>query len=1445
MSLFNRFISIRIKIVLAVGIGMSIILSTMLIFAIHHIQTDIKIDLQFYAKSLGYQASQTISSEINTAFQFVEDIAKIIQSQSSSDIIYSRESIIQMLHSILSNHLSFQALFTIWEPNAFDGNDQAYLSKNGCTLSGRFAPYWFRGENGQLMLKPATGFDSISKGSYYTIPMRTLRPLLIDIHDNPNQINEDQGISIIVPLVHANTFLGIVGIDLSSIFFTHSLKKTIRESFSIDHCKEFQSPMLYVITHSGLIFTSTDPNMQMGTSIDQFYSDHPDMIPDFKQRTDCVRTVNNHWIEAIIPVQLKQLNTQWSIISRMSLNHINSHKYEDVINFIVLDLILSGFILLVLVLIIQYLLNPLSSLSKKAEKIAQGQIQLDQLYESNDEIGQVAKSFNAMITSLKEITLMCEAIAIGDFSHSIHVRSENDRLGKSVNIMGDMLREIAQQAETIAKGDYSGHIVLKSSDDSLGKALNAMIESLRELSEINKKKEWMIEGQNKLYNAMRGNPDRLLLAEIIVTQISKYLNAQVGALYCVFQEDTKIFKLTGTYAFSPDTNQATQFRIGEGLIGQTAFDKRMIIYQHVPNNHIPILSGTGMSEPLTIIAFPFIYNDEVLAVIELGAFSDFSENQIEFIERVAESVAVALDSSNSRQKMLDLLNQTEMQRNELQAQQEELKAVNEELEEKSRSLQQSEMLLKTQQEELQVSNEELEEKNKELEKRAREIQSKNLALQNTQKQLEKKSTELEQSSRYKSEFLANMSHELRTPLNSLLILSQSLIKNKDGSLKESHIDALTVIHKSGKDLLDLINDILDLSKIEAGKMSINIEQVPLARLKDNIYNHFKHIVQQKQLFLRIKADGKLPEMIYTDQQRLEQIIKNLLSNAIKFTEQGGITIEFKPPDATYPFENDQLKNDNTVEIAVTDTGIGIPEDKLKAVFEEFKQVHDISTQKKYGGTGLGLSISSKLAKLLGGEIHVSSEYGKGSTFAVIVPFSHQLSDIDTDTDTNNVNDLAINHSIEKPEIESFKELEPISWEFNQTMQVHMPDPPLKKSAKKCERIIEKKECKTILIIEDDPNFLDLLKMQCIERGFNVLNAVTGEEGINIARKQLPDGIILDLFLPGIDGWKVLDDIKKHEKTRHIPVHIVSAIDETIDSFSRGAIGYLMKPLNMDQIKSILNRIEGFISRRIKTLLIVEDETNMRNHLKEILAREDLIIAETTSGKETISILITQQFDCMILDLGLNDMTGFELLKKLESQQIEIPPVIVYTAKELTKQETEELNKFTDTIIMKGIKSEERLLDETAIFLSQAVGQNDSLKQRPQDSEYHLFMDKVVLVVDDDMRNVFAVTRVMGERGMIVLKAENGQKAIERLENEKRIDIILMDIMMPVMDGYEAIQTIRKLKNPKLRKVPIIALTAKAMKEDRDKCMKAGASDYMTKPVDIDRLFSLMKIWLDK
>ncbi|TGK02513.1 response regulator [Leptospira selangorensis] len=962
-----------------------------------------------------------------------------------------------------------------------------------------------------------------------------------------------------------------------------------------------------------------------------------------------------------------------------------------------------------------------------------------------------------------------------------------------VNV-NESFKEVAHNANTVASGNYSIDLVPRSEKDILGTALMKMTQALRLTTSENDRHNWLTQGQNQLNEKLRGDQSIEELAQGTITFLGNYLEVRVGVIYLLDERD-KSLKLIGEYAFSGGKT-SEKFSLKEGLVGQAAFEQKTILLTDLKEEQIRVMSSLLDTKPTNVLVIPFLYEGQTLGVVEIGKLSQFTELEVEFCQNCMENIGISVYSAISRKKIQELLEETQAQSEELQSQQEELKQMNEELEEQTQ-------VLRQQQEELRITNEELEEQTQALEIKNKEVEA-------ARSDIEQKSRQLEVSSKYKSEFLANMSHELRTPLNSLLILSKDLSENNKKNLSTDQVESANIIYKSGQDLLVLINEVLDLSKIESGKMQVNVEKISVRKFVDSLLKDFKHQADKKELSLIGTVSEDCPEYISTDPQRLNQILKNLLSNSLKFTEKGKISLEIRPDGY------------QKILISVSDTGIGIPEEKQMSIFEAFQQA-DGSTSRKYGGTGLGLSISRELAKILGGHISLESKVNQGSVFSLLLPLEMKPENVPS----------------------------PAERKVHLTEQV--PDPIPKKvrfinspSAEDDRSSISEND-KVVLIIEDDLKFASVLIKQAHDKDFKCLSASTGEDGLILSEKYLPNAIILDLNLPGINGNTVLNELKSNPKVRHIPVHVISGNEYSIDPIKEGAVEYLVKPVNKKELEEAFNRIENFINRKMKNLLIIEDDDNSRVAMRKLIGNGDVKCFEASNGKDALKAYQENYFDCIVLDIGLPDMSGFELIYELEKIKGQtMPPIIIYTGKELTREENAELQKYAESIIIKGVKSEERLLDETALFLHRTISKLPEGKQKIINNLYDkeaIFQKKKVLLVDDDMRNVFALSKILKDRGMEVYKADNGNTALSSLDSQQDMDIVLMDIMMPEMDGYETMRRIRSER--KYDKLPIIALTAKAMKDDRQKCIDAGANDYISKPVDVERLLSLMRVWLSR
>ncbi len=968
---------------------------------------------------------------------------------------------------------------------------------------------------------------------------------------------------------------------------------------------------------------------------------------------------------------------------------------------------------------------------------------------------------------------------------------------------------LSKGAREIAKGDYTGIIKVNSKNEigHLSQIFNEMTQNLYHVKQENDLQNWINEGRNQLNDTMRNCDNLKALCTAVVKCLASYLKAQAGGIYLV--EDGRILKLTGKYAYSRIEKNLEEIPIGEGMIGQAYLDKEVRLINNLPEDYMVISSGFGAAAPKNIIICPIVLSGDVTGILELVSIDQFSQNDLSFLKLVSESIAIVIDSLKARHIEQMLLER-------VQTQHEELQAANEELEEQTASLKSSEEELKTQSEELQAANEELTEKTELLYRQQEMVEKSKL-------ELAKKAVKLEEAGKYKSEFLANMSHELRSPLNSLLILSQNLMENEQGTLTDEQVTSAGIINKSGRELLELINDILDLSKIEAGRMEILPEKINIPSFLQDVKSQFQSQADKNRLTLSVETEKELPEDIRTDEKRLRQILNNFVSNAIKFTKEGSVTIRTHLPLPGITFKNISLSRENCIGISIIDTGIGIPLEKQPLIFDAFIQA-DGTTTREYGGTGLGLSISRQLVRLLGGELFLESEEGKGSSFTMYLPLDEPPAVKNDPTDLS----AELPQDTTAPDFHSSGSLDRSGGLID--------DDRLQ---------IKRKDDKVLLIIEDDISFARIVQEMGKNKGYKSVICPTGREGLSFAFKRPPTGIILDLGLPDLDGHVVLESLKKDKATCNIPVHIISGKEEMKNRFSESAVGFLLKPANKEDIDQALDSISRSIEDGIDRILVVEDDPVHQKQIESLMQGKNVDIQLARTGQEAIEHITASEFQCIILDLMLPDMNGFDVLRKLTESDNpkELPPVIVYTAKDLSKEEMNHLLRYARKVVPKTHKGAQRLVDEVSLFLH-SMECRLPLKKRKQIEMVHddrsVFKDKRVLLVDDDMRNIFAMSGLLQRSGMKVTMAENGVEALKKI-NEDRFDLVLMDIMMPQMDGYEATRKIRE--KSEFKKLPIIALTAKAMPEDREKCIKAGVSDYLAKPVDKTQLFSMLKVWL--
>ncbi|MGC4062824.1 MAG: response regulator [Aquabacterium sp.] len=925
---------------------------------------------------------------------------------------------------------------------------------------------------------------------------------------------------------------------------------------------------------------------------------------------------------------------------------------------------------------------------------------------------------------------------------------------------------------------------------------------------------WLRAGQMGLSARMEGEQRLDTLGENVLSYLARYLDAQVGAAYIV--QSGGQFQRFAAHAVAADSAKDT-LRPGDGLLGQAAKERRLIHVRDVPAGYLDVASSTGHGRPMELVLAPAIVEGQVVALLELGFFRTLDATDLDLLGRASESLAVNVRAAQDRTQLETLLDETQRQAEELQTQQEELRVNNEELEQQGRMLKDSQAQMEEQQAEL-------EQNNAQLETQTQLLEHQKDALLQAQNALINKARELEEASRYKSEFLANMSHELRTPLNSTLILAKLLADNKEGNLSAEQIKFAQTISAAGNDLLALINDILDLAKIEAGMVNVTIEPMHIGRTLEALIKPMLPIAQQRGLALEARAMPGLPEYIETDAQRFGQIVKNLLSNALKFTEQGGVTLQAA------------MRDDGMLSFAVQDTGIGVSPHQQGLIFEAFRQA-DGSTHRKYGGTGLGLSISRDLARMLGGDISVQSTVGQGSVFTLTLPAKAPL--INTDPPTV------------LPAMRATMALPGLA-PSSPSPSPLQSTPAMPTATVKLDAAPWPAGGKSILVIEDDVRFAAILHDMAKEMGFQCVLTHTAGEGLDAARQFQPSAIVLDMNLPDYSGLGVLDQLKRDPATRHIPVHVVSVADYAQEALGRGAIGYALKPVQREELVQAFERLESKLSQSLRRVLVVEDDERQRESIRQLLSTGDVDITVVDRAQAALDALAQSTFDCMVMDLNLPDLSGYELLDKMATQDhVAFPPVIVYTGRSLSRDEEQHLRRYSRSIIIKDARSPERLLDEVTLFLHQVESRLPADSQRmlkvARDREASLD-GRTILVVEDDVRNIFALSSVLEPKGAKVEIARNGREAIEALERglgpDGRLhDLVLMDIMMPEMDGLTAMRAIRQ--RPEWGRLPIIALTAKAMKDDQEKCRAAGASDYIAKPLDVDKLLSLVRVWMPK
>ncbi|MBK5650935.1 MAG: HAMP domain-containing protein [Rhizobium sp.] len=1048
---------------------------------------------------------------------------------------------------------------------------------------------------------------------------------------------------------------------------------------------------------------------------------------------------------------------------------------------------------------------------KVVTAVANGDLKQNLTVKSKGEVAALADTINNMTETLatfaEQVTSVAREVGVeGRLGGQANVPGTagtwKDLTG-NVNLLAanltSQVRAIAEVATAVTKGDLTRSIQVDVRGEvaELKDNINTMIGNLRLTTERNTEQDWLKTNLARFTNMLQGQRDLATVGRLLLTELAPLINAHMGVIYQVDNPENAQLRLLSAYASDSSNPHPQIVQFGEGLIGQCALDKRQRLVADIPRDAVPINSALMRIMPKNLVVLPVLFENQVKAVIELSSVASFTTSQITFLEQLTDSIGIVLNSIEATMQTEALLKQSQQLAGELQ----------------------------TQQKELQQTNDQLEQKAQQLAERNVDVERKNQEIEQARRALEEKATELSLTSKYKSEFLANMSHELRTPLNSILILGQQLTENPDGNLTGKQVEFARTIHGAGTDLLNLISDILDLSKIESGTVTVDAEEILTSSLLETVGRPFRHEAENRHLSFSIDVDANLARSMVTDSKRLQQVLKNLLSNAFKFTADGGVSLTVSAALGGWSAEHPILNAaPAVVAFEVSDTGIGIPQDKQKLIFEAFQQA-DAGTSRKYGGTGLGLAISRELAGLLGGEIHLRSAPGRGSTFILYLPLKYAGPSAGL-----------------RPQPQS-------------APMPHSPAPSLQASGVQ-ERAIEQlpddrldlEPGDTILlIVEDDPHYARVLIDLARDKGFKVLVASRGAEALDLAKQFQPSAVSLDVFLPDMLGWSVLSQLKHNPLTRHIPVQIITLDEDRQHALARGAFSFVNKPTTTEGVSAALSQIKEYARPRRKRLLIVEDNAAEQLSITELLGHEDIEIVTSGTGAGALSTLRENPCDCVVLDLRLPDMSGFEVLDQIRKDEtLSSVPVVVFTGRELSAEEDAELHTMARSIVVKGVESPERLLDETSLFLHRVITELPAEKQRMLEklnSSDEDLIGKTALLVDDDARNIFALSSVLERRGMKVLTATTGHEAISLVESNPKIAIVLMDIMMPQMDGYQTIGAIRQ--NPAFARLPIIALTAKAMKGDREKCLEAGASDYLAKPVNTEQLLLAIRMWLHR
>ncbi|MFP4582702.1 MAG: response regulator [Desulfococcaceae bacterium] len=1484
-------LSVRDKILVPIALLVLTVSALTIGLLVAHMNQLLRENAVELAAALAGGHGNEIRVEIDGALGTARTLAQAFGGRLAAGSIPAPEEVHATLRGVLSEHPEFVGIWSRWEPGFPPGLEPGSPETDD---QGRFLPFWHR-FGGEVVRGAPDAAGGPELALAYARVLRTGRET---VTDPAARTVGDQSViyaTLMAPIRVGERFVGAVGVAVPLRAFWRILERI----------RPFETGYGFFLSNSGLLM-GHPLRETLGTSVARYVPDpHKDALLRairegrsyvlYKQSIAGERTES---LFAFVPFPIGDTGSPWSFAVSIPEHRVLENSRTLLIYSVLTGLLAILVLILMIFSISRRIVRPLYTLVDVSKSLAEGNFERRAHLPNKDEFGRAGKyidaAFDIVVDKMVWYENMLDAIPF-----PVSVTDLEGRwtfLNAAAEKMLDLRRSAAagrpceEWDAAVCDLDACGVELLRrgvptSRHSPAGRDRTFQIDAAwlrnrsgekvghieiaQDITESTRlqrqadERDWLRYGETELNHAARGELSLDALGRRVIGFLCKYLKAYSGAFYVADPEDHRL-RLTATFAHHRRKDLAAVFAPGEGIVGQAAREKSPIHLAELPPDYIRVESGLGSAVPSYLAVLPFLFEDRVRGVVELATFHDLTELEMEFLRTVLPHIGIVVNTAESRAEMARLLDKTQAQAEELKARQEELRRANAELESQTRALRESQASLQAGQEELRVTNEELEQRTRDLEAQRDDIRKKNHDLEMARQEIAQKARDLERASRYKSEFLANMSHELRTPLNSILILSQLLTENRDGNLSDRQVEFAGTIHASGADLLGLINEILDLSKVEAGRLDLDVAPADPAELAEEARRTFGPEGEKKGVPLEIHLEPGLPGTITTDRRRVWQILKNLLANAFKFTDSGHVALRIFRPAKETDLPAPDLKPDRAVAFAVSDTGIGIPEDKQELIFEAFQQA-DGTTSRKYGGTGLGLSISREFARFLGGGIALESAPGEGSTFTLYLP-----EDL-TEATPRESEFLPPPPPVRKPR--RVAESPPDAPAGGKGRPGAEPGNRGKRTAEtKNSEATAPAEAQTdaeeenapdyvpddrrrlgetdnvLLIVEDDPNFSRVLADIARERGFKVLVAEDGETGLHFADYYRPSGVILDLGLPGIDGWTVMDRLKSSPATRHIPIHVVSAADQPdqpMDALRMGAVGFLTKPVTVDALEDAFRRIENVTTRPVKRLLVVEDDPVQVESILTLVADGDVEAESAETAEDAFEKLSQAAFDCVILDLGLAGASGFELLERIRATRgISRTPVIIYTGRDLTRDEEARLQRYADSVIIKGARSPERLLEETTLFLHRVASEMPSEKREileSVDDRERAFQGKTILIVDDDMRNVFALASVLESVGLSLVEARDGREGLARLEDHPEIDLVLMDIMMPEMDGYAAMRAIRE--QDRHRNLPIIALTAKAMKGDKAKCIEAGANDYLAKPVDTDKLLSMLRVWL--